>query len=185
MNVCQKSCHLKTGTRQTQARNNHTLLSYTSTAVTSVIGDASQVCFPTKVSSLAGVRVGGVRVGSYTHEGVRAKAEKLARVQATRSMVDRSLLTCLSSLYDVHPKLVPGTGRYRTTTHLIRRRARLHRSSGMPAKSTRLFVYLLPYMHEDVRVEGGSTRMKTSSAIDGRTITTVCCQVMMFTRDLY
>ena len=106
MNVCQKSCHLNTGTRQTQARNNHTLLSYTSTAVTSVIGDASQVCFPTKVFSLAGVRVGGVRVGSYTHEGVRAKAKTLADVRAARSMVERSLLTCLSSLHDVHPRLV-------------------------------------------------------------------------------
>ena len=129
-------------------------------------------------------RVGGVRVGSYTHEGVRVKAEKLAHERAARSMVERSLLTCLSSLYD-HPKLVPGIGRYRTTTHLIRRRARLHRSSGMPAKFACSFVYLLPYMHENVRVEGGSIRMQTSSAIDGGTITAVCRQVMMFTRDLY
>ena len=90
-------------------------------------------CFyPTKVFSLAGVRVGGVRVGSYTHEGVRVKAKTLAHVRAARSMMERSLLTCSSSLYGVHPKLVPGIGRYRTTAHLIRRRARLHRSSGMP-----------------------------------------------------
>ena len=49
-------------------------------------------------------------------------------------MVERSLLTFSSSLHDVHPRLVPGIGRYRATTHLIRRRARLHRSLGMPAK---------------------------------------------------
>ena len=127
--------------------------------------------FTTKVFSLAGVRVGGVRIRSYTHEGVRVKAETLAHERAARSMVERSLLTCLSSLYDVRPKLVPGIGRYRRTTHLIRRRARLHRSSGMPAKFACSFVYLLPYMHEDVRVEGGSTRMETSSTIDGGAIT--------------
>ena len=90
--------------------------------------------FPTKLFSLAGVRDGGVRVGSYTHEGVREKAKTLVHVRAARSMVERSLLTCSSSLYDVHPRLVPGIGRYRATTHLIRRRARLHRSLGMPAK---------------------------------------------------
>ena len=109
--------------------------SYTSTAATSVIGDASQdVFFPTKVFSLAGVRDGGVRVGSFTHEGIRVKAKPLVHLRAARSMVERSLLTCLSGLHDVHPRLVPGIGQYRATTHLIRRRARLHRSLRMPAK---------------------------------------------------
>ena len=108
-------------------------------------------------------RVGGVRVGSYTHEGVRVKAEKLAHVRAARSMVERPFLTCLSSSYDVHPKLVPGIGRHRTTTLLIRRRARLHRSSGMPAKFACSFVYLLPYMHEDA-----SRRRKHSHADEHR-----------------
>ena len=107
-------------------------------------GTPGKLFFPTKVFSLAGVRDGGVRVGSYTHEGVRVKAEKLAHVRAARSMVERSLLTCLSSLYDVHPKLVPGIGWYRTTTHLIRRRARLHQSLGMPAKFACSFVYFAP-----------------------------------------
>ena len=61
------------------------------------------------------VEVEASRVGSHTHEGVRVKAETLAHVRAARSMVERSLLTCLSSLYDVQPKLVPGIGRYRRT----------------------------------------------------------------------
>ena len=132
--------------------------SYTSTAVKSVIGVTSQVVFPTKVFSLAGVRDGGVRVGSYTHEGVRIKAKTLAHVRAARSMVDRSLLTCLSSLYDVHPNLVPGIGRYRTTMHLIRRDGCIDHWGYQPRSRARSFI-LLPYMHEDVRGEGGSTCM--------------------------
>ena len=71
-------------------------------------GTPGKLFFPTKVFSLAGVRDGGVRVGSYTHGGVRVRAKTLAHVRAARSMVARSLSTCLSSLYDVNPKLVPG-----------------------------------------------------------------------------
>ena len=154
-----RDVHLKTGARQRPARNNHTFHSYTSTAVTSVVGDASQVLFfPTKVFSLAGVRDEDVSVGSYTHENMRVKAKLLVHARAARSLVARSLLlTCLSSLYDAHPTLGSGIGRYRATTHLIRRRARLHRSLGMPAKFACSLVCLLPYVHEDVRAEGGST----------------------------
>ena len=134
--------------------------SYTSTAATSVIGDASQdVFFPTKVFSLAGVRDGDVRVRSYMHEDIRGKAKLLVHVRAARSMVEGSLLTCLSSLYDVHPRLGPGAGRYSATTHLIRRRARRHRSLGMPAKFACSLVCSLPYMHEDA-----SRRRKHSHA---------------------
>ena len=120
-------------------------------------GTPAKLFFPTKVFSLAGVRDGGVRVGSYTHEGVRVKAKTLAHVRAARSMVERSLLTCLSSLYHAHPTLGPGIGQYRATTRLIRRRARLHRASGMPAKFACSLVCLLLYMHKDVCAEEGST----------------------------
>ena len=154
--------------------------------MTSVIGDASQVVFfPRRFSPWLGYAMEAQELDRARMSAYEYKAKILVHVLAARSMVARSLLTCLSSLYDVRPKLVPGIGRYRRTTHLIRRRARLHRSSGMPAKFACSFVYLLPYMHEDVRVEGGSTRMETSSTIDGGTITAVCRQVMMFTRDLH
>ena len=120
-------------------------------------GTPAKLFFPTKVFSLAGVRDEDVRVGSHTHEDIRVKAKLLVHARAARSMVERSLLTCLSSLYDVHPRLGPGIGRYRATTHLIRRRARLHRSSGMTAKFACSLVCLLLYMHKYARAEGGST----------------------------
>ena len=81
---------------------------------------------------MAGVRDGGVRVGSYTREGVRVKEKTLVHVRAARSMVERSLLTCLSILNDVHPRLVSGIGRYRATTHNITTHiSREVRSSGV------------------------------------------------------
>ena len=73
-------------------------------------GTPGKLFFPTKVFSLAGVRDGGVRVGSYTNEGIRVKAKTLVHVRAARLMVERSLLTCLSSLCDVYLRLVPGIG---------------------------------------------------------------------------
>ena len=73
------------------------------------------------------------------------------------------LLTCLSSLYDAHPTLGSGIGRYRATTHLIRRRARLHRSSEMTAKFACSLVCLLLYMHKYARAEGGSTSCRRAA----------------------
>ena len=50
-------------------------ISYMSTAVTSVVGNASHFFFFTmKVFSLAGVSDEDVRVGSHTHEDIRVKA---------------------------------------------------------------------------------------------------------------
>ena len=100
-------------------------------------GTPAKFVFPPKVCSLTGVRVGGGRVRSYTHEGVRVKAEKLARVRAARSMMERSLLTCLSSLYDVHSRLVPAIGRYRTTTHIYTPASLVFRERSISVGNTR------------------------------------------------
>ena len=149
--------HLKPGTRHRPARTNHTFIRIRALLLLHrTSGTPAKIFFPTKVLSLAGVREGGVGDGSCTHEGVRVKAETLAPIRAARSMVERSLLVCLSSLYDLHPQLVPGICQCRTTTNISRIQARLHRSSGMPAKiCVRSFV-LLPYLHGGVRVEGGN-----------------------------
>ena len=116
---------------------------------------------PTKVFfSLAGVRDEDVRVGSHTHEDIRVKAKKkrLVHARATRSRVARSLLlTCLSRLYDAHPTLGSGIGRYRAPTHLIRRRARPTSPIGDDSHVRVLARCLFLYMHKYARAEGGST----------------------------
>ena len=157
-----RNVHLTTGARQRPARNNHTCHSCTSTAVTSVVGDASQVVYFSHEGffSLAGVRDEDVRVGSHTHEDIRVKAKKklLVHARATRSRVARSLLlTGLSRLYDAHPTLGSGIGRYRAPTHLIRRRARPTSPIGDDSHVRVLARCLFLYMHKYARAEGGST----------------------------
>ena len=87
-------------------QNSHTSHSYTSTAVASIIGHASRVCFFPRAFFFfwLGHPMGGIRVGSYMHEGVRVKDETLVQIRATRSMVERSLLLYACQVMTFTPK---------------------------------------------------------------------------------